>query len=314
MSEANGMRGSHTNHYPQGYHQHPELEAFESEEEVVLRRKKRDPNPDHLDEESERPIVPIVRDRTPRNDNRTSQELHHNRPQNDHTSVNAENSKIPIDGNDGNKIGSAIERKTPRTKEDIAKMNLKKKTRKRTRRFEIDGVVVTTTTSKVIYGDEENERYYDEHYFRKQELRELKLLQKQEQKQFQDLTFKNAVCREQQDKRFEQERGVLIRNYENDLQSMVDQQRKQVDRAEEQQHVDVKVTSKKIRAEQEKELKSFRESLKTEVKLLKQEIELLPKDRRKEELKHRKEALENDQQRRVSILMQLHFCIVSSSY
>ena len=39
-----------------------------------------------------------------------------------------------------------------RTKEDIERiqmMNLKKKTRKRTRKFEIDGVVVTTTTSKV---------------------------------------------------------------------------------------------------------------------------------------------------------------------
>ena len=45
----------------------------------------------------------------------------------------------------------------------------------------------------MIYGDEENERFYDEHYFRKQELRELKLLQKQEQKQFQDLAFKNQV-------------------------------------------------------------------------------------------------------------------------
>ena len=45
-------------------------------------------------------------------------------------------------------------------------MNLKKKTRKRTRKFEIDGVVVTTTTSKVIYGDEDNQKFYDEHYFR----------------------------------------------------------------------------------------------------------------------------------------------------
>ena len=47
-------------------------------------------------------------------------------------------------------IGSAIERKKPLTKEDIQKMNLKKKTRKRTRKFEIDGVTVTTTTSKVV--------------------------------------------------------------------------------------------------------------------------------------------------------------------
>jgi hypothetical protein len=36
-----------------------------------------------------------------------------------------------------------------------------------------------------ICRDEESETFYDEHYFRKQELRELKLLQKQEQKQFQ---------------------------------------------------------------------------------------------------------------------------------
>ena len=38
-------------------------------------------------------------------------------------------------------------------------------------------------------------------FYRKQELRELKLLQKQEQKQFQDLAFKNQLCKEQQDKR-----------------------------------------------------------------------------------------------------------------
>ena len=104
-----------------------------------------------------------------------------------------------------------------------------------------------------------------------------------------------------QDKRFEQEKAVVVKNFENDLQNMSDQQKKQVDKAEEQQHIDLKVTSKKIRAEQEKELKGFRESLKQEVKLLKHEVELLPKDRRKEELKLRKENLEHDQRRRVRI-------------
>lgn len=39
---------------------------------------------------------------------------------------------------------------TFRSKEDIQMANLKKKTRKRTRKFEIDGVIVTTTTSKVL--------------------------------------------------------------------------------------------------------------------------------------------------------------------
>ena len=191
-------------------------------------------------------------------------------------------------------IGSAIERKKPLTKEDIQKMNLKKKTRKRTRKFEIDGVTVTTTTSKVIYRDEESETFYDEHYFRKQELRELKMLQKQEQKQFQDLAFKNQLYREQQEKRFDTERVTLMKNYENDLTSMVDGQKKQVDKCENQQQDELKVSSKRIRNEQEKELKTFRESLKQETKLLKHEVELLPKDRRKEALKMRKDQLERE--------------------
>merc|ERR1712158_125685 len=191
-------------------------------------------------------------------------------------------------------VGSAIERKRPMTKEDIQKMNLKKKTRKRTRKFEIDGVTVTTTTSKVIYRDEESETFYDEHYFRKQELRDLKLLQKQEQKQFQDLAFKNQLVKEQQEKRFEVERVTLMKNYDNDLSSMIDSQKKQVDKCEQQQHEELKVSSKRIRNEQEKELKGFRESLKQEVKLLKCEVELLPKDRRKEALKMRKDQLERE--------------------
>ena len=191
-------------------------------------------------------------------------------------------------------IGSAVTRNKPLTKEDIQKMNLKKKTRKRTRKFEIDGVTVTTTTSKVIYRDEDNQTFYDEHYFRKQELRELKMLQKQEQKQFQDLAFKNQLYSEQQEKRFESERVTLMKNYENDLTSMVDSQKKQVDKCESQQQDETKVSSKRIRNEQEKELKTFRESLKQETKLLKHEVELLPKDRRKEALKIRKEQLERE--------------------
>ncbi len=80
-----------------------------------------------------------------------------------------------------------------RSKEELESMQIKKKTRKRTRKFEIDGVTVTTTTSKVYYGDENGGLPNDDHVMRKQELRELKLLQKQEQKQFQDLAIKVGV-------------------------------------------------------------------------------------------------------------------------
>ncbi|XP_078033056.1 sterile20-like kinase isoform X2 [Augochlora pura] len=185
-----------------------------------------------------------------------------------------------------------------KTKEDIQMMNLKKKTRKRTRKFEIDGVVVTTTTSKVIYGDDENGKVYDDQIFRKQELRELKMLQKMEQKQFQDLSQKAQFNKDQQEKRFEQERQLLERNAETDLETLSRQQRQQIERAEAQQEADLRLASKKIRSEQERELKQFRENLKQELRLLKQEVDLMPKDKRKSAFKIRKEKLEAEHEER----------------
>lgn len=146
-------------------------------------------------------------------------------------------------------------KRTPRTKEEIQIANLKKKTRKRTRRFEIDGVQVTTTTSKVIYGDDENGKLYDDHIFRKQELRELKLLQKQEKKQFYDLQAKEQVAKDQQEKKFEQERLQLERTYESDMDILARQHKQQVEKFEQQQENELRNTSKKIRMEQERELK-----------------------------------------------------------
>ncbi|XP_037032839.1 serine/threonine-protein kinase 10 isoform X2 [Bradysia coprophila] len=181
---------------------------------------------------------------------------------------------------------------SPRTKEEIELRNLKKKTRKRTRKFEIDGVQVTTTTSKVIYGDDENGRMYDDHIFRKQELRELKMLQKQEKKQFREMEIKENAAREQQERRFEQERIALERTYDADMETLARQHRQLVEKTEQQQESDLRATSKKIRAEQERELKLFRDSLKQEIRLLKQEIDLQPKEKRKEEFRQRRAAME----------------------
>ncbi|CAG9837204.1 unnamed protein product [Diabrotica balteata] len=186
---------------------------------------------------------------------------------------------------------AVVLRKPPKTKlETIAMQN--RKTRKRTRKFVIDGVLITTTTSKVIYGDEDNYNLSDPHSDRKQELRELKYLQKQEQKQFQDLATKEQIAIEQQDRKFEQERQNLERTYENDLELLSRQQRLLIERAEAHQDADLRATSKKIRAEQERELKQFRETLKAELRLLKYEIDLLPKERRKNEFKVKKDKLD----------------------
>ncbi|GFY62175.1 hypothetical protein TNIN_177161 [Trichonephila inaurata madagascariensis] len=168
---------------------------------------------------------------------------------------------------------------------------IRQKTLKKTRKFMIDGVVVTTTTSKVIYGDEDKQMKED-HVLRKLELRELKMLQKLETKQFQDLSAKAQTSREQAEKRFEQEMSNLIRGYEADLEALVRQQKQQLDRAEQQQDIDLKIASKKVRAEQDRELRAFRENLKHELKLLKHEIDLLSKDKRKDTFKEKKEKLD----------------------
>lgn len=193
---------------------------------------------------------------------------------------------------------------TVKTKEEIASHILQRKTRKRTRKFVIDGVVITTTTSKVIYGDEDNIHLADAHADRKLELRELKYLQKQEQKEFQQLAAKENLALEQQEKRFEQERIALDKTYENDLEMLSRQQRLQIERAEAQQDADLRATSKKIRAEQERDLKQFREGLKQELRLLKAEIDRLPKEHRKNEYKIRKEKLDADHLEREKMFLE----------
>lgn len=180
------------------------------------------------------------------------------------------------------------------TKEEIELRNLRKKTRKRTRKFEIDGVQMTTTTSRVIYGDEENGRIYDDHDFRKQELRELKLLQKQEKKQQTELHVKEQLAKEQQDRRFEHERTSLEKTYEADMDTLARQHKQLIEKTEQTQENELRSSSKRIRSEQEQELKIFRENLKQEIRLLKHEVDLYPKDKRKDEFKKRRTAMDLD--------------------
>lgn len=123
------------------------------------------------------------------------------------------------------------------------------------------------------------------------------MLQKLENKQFQDLALKAQMAREQQEKRFEVELTSLLRNYENDLEALNRQQKQVVEKAEQQQDLELKLISKKLKLEQEKELKQFRETVKNEHKLIKQESNLLilDKSQRKNALQLRKEQLQMEQ-------------------
>lgn len=158
-------------------------------------------------------------------------------------------------------------------------LKTRRKTLTRTRKFVIDGVVMTTTTSKIIYAEEEIVN--DDQDLRKQELRELKMLQKQEARQFQDLLFKAQCTTEQLEKRLQQEVSQLLKDFEIELEATNRQQKQLIEKLEQQQEETLKEASREVRAMQQNELKHFREQLKMEFRCAKQDIEYLPKATRR---------------------------------
>lgn len=165
----------------------------------------------------------------------------------------------------------------------------KKTLKTKTRKFVVDGVVVTTTTQKVIDGESDKN---NDQYLRKQELRELKMLQKHEIKQLQELECRSIAAYDAQEKKFDIEMAALKKSYDSDLESLIRQQKMLVEKGEEHQQVELKLAVRRIKQDQERELKNFREALKAEHKLLKQEVDQLPKDKRKEEYRIRKDRLD----------------------
>lgn len=129
------------------------------------------------------------------------------------------------------------------------------------------------------------------------------LIRREKNSNFKQLIFSS------QEKRFDQERNALLRQYETDLENMIRQQRQQKERIEAQHDAELRLASKRIRAEQERELKEFRESQKQELRLLKQEIDLMPKEKRKSIFKERKEKLEKDHEEKVNIFLACSFLL-----
>ncbi|KAL4231906.1 hypothetical protein ACF0H5_009482 [Mactra antiquata] len=161
----------------------------------------------------------------------------------------------------------------------------------KTRTFVVNGEVITSTTQKVVLAGEEHKSRED-HLMRKQDLRELKLLQKNENKQYQDLIYKAQLAREMQDRKFETDMQSLVKNYDQDMDTLTKQQKQQVEKAEGTQSVDLKNAAKKIKVEQEREFKSFKDKQKQDKKLMQQEFDMLAKTSKKEDVRKRKEQKE----------------------
>ncbi|KRZ79136.1 STE20-like serine/threonine-protein kinase, partial [Trichinella papuae] len=167
---------------------------------------------------------------------------------------------------------------------------------KKTRVFVVDGIQVTSTTYHVMADEDANLYKVKEDFrLRKVELQELRRLQKEEVRQFQELEARGNVAREQQARKSEQDTQTLLRQYENDIENLTRYQKKQLEDAEKVQEEDTKMAMKRLKLEEEREVKLFRESLRQEHRLLKQEVDILPKADRKEIYKQRKEFLELQQ-------------------
>ncbi|CAL1525982.1 unnamed protein product [Lymnaea stagnalis] len=173
----------------------------------------------------------------------------------------------------------------------------------KTRTYMKDGQVVTSTITKVIATGEEN-RVREDHLHRKQDLRELKLLQKQENKQITDLSYKNHLALEAKEKKFDTDSNAAKKSFDQDLDMLIKQQKQLIEKAEQAQQNDMKNAAKKIKGEQEKELKIFREKQKQEMKLLKQELDMLPRDSKKETAQKMREAKQIEMEEKERLFME----------
>ncbi|KFZ57529.1 Serine/threonine-protein kinase 10, partial [Antrostomus carolinensis] len=157
-----------------------------------------------------------------------------------------------------------------------------KKTLKRTRKFVVDGVEVSVTTSKIISEDEKKD---EEMRFLRQELRELRLLQKEEHRNQAQLNSKHQLQLEQMLRRFEQEMTTKKKFYDTELENLERQQKQQIEKMEQDHSLRRREEAKRIRLEQERDHVKFTEQLKQMKKEVKNEIEKLPRQQRKGNMK-----------------------------
>ncbi|XP_061228805.1 serine/threonine-protein kinase 10 [Neopsephotus bourkii] len=158
-----------------------------------------------------------------------------------------------------------------------------KKTLKRTRKFVVDGVEVSVTTSKIISEDEKKDE--EMRFLRRQELRELRLLQKEEHRNQAQLNSKHQLQLEQMLRRFEQEMVAKKKFYDTELENLERQQKQQIEKMEQDHSLRRREEAKRIRLEQERDHVKFLEQLKQMKKEVKNEVEKLPRQQRKGNMK-----------------------------
>ncbi|MEQ2158471.1 hypothetical protein GOODEAATRI_012638 [Goodea atripinnis] len=120
------------------------------------------------------------------------------------------------------------------------------------------------TTSKIMTDNDtksEEMRFLRYAWIQRQELRELRLLQKEEQRAQQELSNKLQQQREQIFRRFEQETS-----YDQEVENLEKKQKQTIERLEQDHTSRLRDEAKRIKADQDKELSKFQNMLKNRKK------------------------------------------------
>ncbi|XP_069773720.1 STE20-like serine/threonine-protein kinase isoform X7 [Narcine bancroftii] len=133
-------------------------------------------------------------------------------------------------------------------------------TLKKTRKFVVDGVEVSVTTSKVVSKNDKKDQ--DMRSARRQELRELRLLQKEEQRAQAQLDLKLQQQREQMFRQIELKMMNKKHYYDQEIETLERSCRQTIDRIEMEYTIRLQDEAKRLKAEQAKELAKHHRTLK----------------------------------------------------
>ncbi|XP_048876746.1 serine/threonine-protein kinase 10-like isoform X2 [Brienomyrus brachyistius] len=137
-----------------------------------------------------------------------------------------------------------------------------RKTIKKTRKFMVDGREVSVTTSKVIDdGDKKDQQLRS---VRRQELHALKVLQREEQREYGQMEQRLQQQREQMFRHIEQEMTSKKQYYDGELERVERQYRQQADRMEAEHTARLRDEARRLKAQQERELERKAPALKAD--------------------------------------------------
>jgi hypothetical protein len=151
------------------------------------------------------------------------------------------------------------------------KLNRNRTRKTITKTFVIDGQ--TQTIQKIINTDDE-ERQKKVAEERKRDLIEHRRNLNEDRRKLVDLTRKQDAEKEGLEADFKEQRDKLLREFEIKLAQIYSMRKAEIERCEEAQTNELKSTLKRIKSEQERALKTYREQLKDEFKMFKKELDL----------------------------------------